>query len=491
MRIAIAFTGVSLFLLGLVAARAQGDDLAPFRPLPVSAAVDAEDDPTLEQRFDDLEKQLADQQKEIDKLSSDLENVVFPGHSQAAMRVVGRVQMSYWTFPETDPGVNLIETGDPNVSPQDQLGFRRLRFGVRGELPSNMEYRVEMEWSGGNLVEFRDAWLGWNDLPVFQKLLIGNQKRPYGLDAWNSARYNVFIERPFTIDATNADIRRFGIQSWAHTDDLVYNWQFGVFNQRNIQDEGVSISDHLQPEYAGRFASTWWYDETSSGRGYGHWAIAGTLAHPDGSAGADPDPLGSSRAQNEARFRARPEARSAQRWLDTERIHGADWYEVAGLEGVLNVGPVQLVAEYQGLWLQREAGAGDDLFFHGGYAYVSYFLTGEHMPWERTSGQLGKPVPFENFFLVDRCRGGVGGGWGAWQSALRYSYGDFSDQNILGGAGESVTLGLNWWWTDCARMQFNYIVGRIDNHRLDADNPASPIVQGDYQAMGTTVMCDF
>jgi phosphate-selective porin OprO/OprP len=483
---------VTILLFGLVVARAQGDDLAPFRPLSVSAAVHAEDDPTLEERFDDLEKQLADQQQEIDKLSSGLENVVFPGHSQAAMKVVGRVQMSYWTFPETDPGVNLIETGDPNVSPQDQIGFRRLRFGVRGELPSNMEYRVEMEWSGGNLVEFRDAWLGWNDLPVFQKLLIGNQKRPYGLDAWNSARYNVFIERPFTIDATNADIRRFGIQSWAHTDDLVYNWQFGVFNQRNIQDEGVSISDHLQPEYAGRFASTWWYDETSNGRGYGHWAIAGTLAHPDGSAGADPDPLGSSRAQNEARFRARPEARSAQRWLDTERINGADWYKMAGLEGVLNVGSVQLVAEYQGLWLQREAGAGDDLFFHGGYAYVSYFLTGEHMPWERTSGQLGKPVPFENFFLVDRCRGGgVGGGWGAWQTAVRYSYGDFSDQNILGGAGESVTLGLNWWWTDCARMQFNYIVGRIDDHRLDADNPASPIVQGDYQALGTTVMCDF
>jgi phosphate-selective porin OprO/OprP len=113
------------------------------------------------------------------------------------------------------------------------------------------------------------------------------------------------------------------------------------------------------------------------------------------------------------------------------------------------------------------------------------------MPRERASGQLGKPVPFENFLLVDRCRGGIGRGMGAWQIALRCSYGDLSDQNILGGVGESVTFGLNWFWTDCARVQFNYVVGRIEDHRLDADNPASPIVAGDYQALGTTVMVDF
>lgn len=464
----------------------------PSPPLHSPAAhVEEDDEPTLEERFDELQKDVEAQQKEIDKLASGLKKAVQPGHSEATMKVVGRVNMAYWTFPDTDEGIHLLETGDPAISPQDQLGFRRLRFGVRGELPSNMEYRIEMEWAGGNNVEFRDAWLGWNDLPVLQKLLIGNQKRPYGLDAWNSARYNVFMERPFIIDATNADIRRFGVQSWAQSDDLRYNWQYGVFNQRNIQDEGAYISDHLQPEYAGRLATTWWYDETSDGRGYGHFAVAGTVAHPDGSAGADPDPLGSDRAQNEARFRARPEGRSAQRWLDTERIHGADWYELLGLEGVLNVGPVQLVAEYQTLWLQRDPGFGPDLFFHGGYAYVSYFLTGEHMPWERATGQLGKPVPLENFFLVDRCCGGVGRGLGAWQAAVRYSYGDLSDQNILGGVGESVTFGLNWYWTAYARMQFNYILGRIEDHRLEADNPASPLVAGDYQIFGTQVMCDF
>lgn len=447
--------------------------------------------PSLEERFKELENQLEEQKEEIDGLKSDLKHVVHPGQSEASMNVVGRVHMDYWTFPHTDRGINLIETGDPDISPQDELGFRRLRFGVRGDLPSNMEYRIEMEFAGGNDVEFRDAWLGWNDLPIFQKLIVGNQKRPYGLDQWNSSRYNVFMERPFTNDGFNQDVRRLGVQSWAFSENLEYNWQYGVFNQRNIQDEGIYISDHLQPEYAGRFAHTWWYDETSDGRGYGHWAIAGTLAHPDGSAGGDPDPVGSDRAANEARFRSRPSARTISRWLDTERIDGADWYELIGVEGVLNIGPLQLVGEYQQIMLQRDPGFGDDLFFHGGYVYVAYFLTGEHMPWDRETGQLDMITPFENFFLVERCRGGVGHGWGAWQVAVRMDYGDFSDDNILGGEAQAVTLGVNWYWTPYARMQFNYLVGRIENHRLDADDPDSPIVAGDYEILGTRAMVDF
>ena len=111
------------------------------------------------------------------------------------MKVVGRVHVDYWGFPESSAAVNAIETGDPTRSPQDRLGFRRIRFGVRGNVNPNMEYRIEMEFAGANNSEFRDVWLGFHDLDVLQTVLIGNQKRPYGLDHLNSSRYNVFIER--------------------------------------------------------------------------------------------------------------------------------------------------------------------------------------------------------------------------------------------------------------------------------------------------------
>ena len=108
------------------------------------------------------------------------------------MKVVGRVHVDYWGFPQSEPGIDALEGGPDG--PQDRLNFRRMRFGVRGNLPANMEYRIEMEFAGGNNSEFRDAWLGWNDLPILQKLLIGNQKRPYGLDHLN----RIFPHRGFS-----------------------------------------------------------------------------------------------------------------------------------------------------------------------------------------------------------------------------------------------------------------------------------------------------
>ena len=412
---------------------------------------------------------------------------VMPGHSASKMKVVGRVHADAWHFPHDSPGINEIENENPGLSPQDRLGFRRMRFGVRGKLPVNMEYRIEMEFAGGNQSEFRDAWLGFNDLSVLQKVLIGNQKRPYGLDHLNSSRYNVFLERPFVIESFNQDARRLGIVSYGVSDDQAWNWRYGVYNQRLIQDEGNYISDHLQLEFAGRLANTIWYDECSGGRGYAHWAVSGTIAQPDGTGLTPP------RDTNEARFRHRPEARSVNRWIDTGVIAGADEYRMLGTEAAINVGRIQFVGEYQNLWLDRDPGFGGQVHLHGGYCYVSYFLTGEHIPWSRSSGTLGRVKPFENFFLVDRCNGGRGWGLGAWQIAARYSYVDFNDQNVFGGEGESFTFGVNWHWNPYARLQFNYIYGEIDNRDSNSDDSSEPVnlVSGDYGIIGARAMVDF
>ncbi|TWT88522.1 Phosphate-selective porin O and P [Pseudobythopirellula maris] len=466
---------------------APGDDRqTPYDSIALAAAVEpAGDFAAYDQRLAALEEKYAGLADENAALKKSLKGYAQSGHSGATMKVNGRIHADMWNFPESSAGVNGFESGDPAVTPQDRLGFRRMRFGVKGKLPYNMLYKIEMEFAGGSNPEFRDAYLGWDDMSWLHTVLIGNQKRPYGLDHLNSSRYNVFIERPFVIEAINQDARRFGVCSYGLSDDEAWNWRYGVFNQRLIQDEGNYVSDHLQGQIAGRLANTIWYDESSGGRGYAHWALAGTWADTDGNAAADNF---ADSGINEARFRHRPEARTDQRWLDTGVIAGADDYSLLALEGLVNIGPTQLVGEYQRLWLDRNAG--DELDFHGGYVYLSYFLTGEHIPWERKSGTLGRVKPFENFFLVDRCSGaGHGYGLGAWQVAVRWSYADFSDQDIQGGVGESVTLGLNWHWTPYARMQFNYIYGDIEEN---ADNaPVGAPVHGTYQIVGTRVMVDF
>src|SRR5690606_13204066 len=136
-----------------------------------------------------------------------------------------------------------------------------------------------------------------------------------------------------------------------------------------------------------------------------HLAVAGALARPDG----DANPADSN--ENLARFRTRPSARSESRWIDTGRIRGAEWYENLGLESALNIGAWHFTGEYLTAWVQRDddaSGTGPDVFFHGGYVQAAYFLTGEYMPWDRESGTLDRPLPLENFFLIDRCSGGIG-----------------------------------------------------------------------------------
>jgi phosphate-selective porin OprO/OprP len=235
-------------------------------------------------------------------------------------------------------------------------------------------------------------------------------------------------------------------------------------------------------------ANTIWYDESSDGRGYAHWAISGTWADTDQNGEGAP---GS--ADSEADFRTRAEARTRVRWLDTGEISGGQDYTLLGAEGVVNVGPLQLVGEYQNVWLNRDGGP--DLHFHGGYGYVSYMFTGEHIPWDRKSGTIGRVKPFENFFAVDTVNG-CSFGTGAWEAAVRFSYLDLSDEDIHGGRGTSVSGAINWYWTPNARLQMNYIVGRIEDSQVSGPSSsdfltAAPYNSGDYQILGFRWMIDY
>jgi phosphate-selective porin OprO/OprP len=121
----------------------------------------------------------------------------------------------------------------------------------------------------------------------------------------------------------------------------------------------------------------------------------------------------------------------------------------------------------------------DEVTFLGAYGYLSYFLTGEHIPWDRETGQLGRVKPFENFFLVRQQDGGVCSGLGAWEVCIRYSYCDLTDGDIAGGVSSEVTLGLNWYWNEWSRMQFNYVHGTIIDHE-----PVDGYTDADFDILG-------
>ena len=440
----------------------------------VASASDYED---ADERLKKLEKGFEKQGKSIDKIDSTIPGLVHSGHKKPKATFFGRIHLDYWAFPEADAGAAAIEGEDP----LDRVEFRRMRIGIKGDLNDNVFYKYEGEFAGGVASSYRDAFIGLKNLPRFNTVIIGNHKRPYGLDHLNSSRYNVFTERPFIVEAFNEDARRLGISSNGVSEDQAWNWRYGLWNQELTQTRAGWQGDHYQSEIAGRLANTAWYDESSGGRGYFHWAVSGSWGEADG---GSPD--------NVLRYRTRPEARTTSRFLNTDFINGAEQNSLLGVETVFNVGAFQMTAEYLQTFVNRDPTVGRDLNFGGGYIQAAYFLTGEHTPWVRKTGTLGRVKPYENFFSVRDGDGIRGKGLGAWQIAARYSYADLSDEDVLGGIGESFTLGLNWWWNPNARVQMNYIAGQARSRRLDAQDPATLLVDdADYQIFGIRWMVDF
>ncbi len=447
------------------------------------ATVPLADYEKLLKRVDDIEESWTAHQESLAEESASKKK-------KSSWKMSGRVHLDNWNFLESDAGTNFLETGDATDDPEDRWDFRRIRLEISGDVPNNMIFRTQIDFNNPAIAEMKDVFLGFTNLPNNQTLLIGNQKRPIGLDHLNSSRHNVFMERPLAVETFNEDARRLGICMHGHTDDFSYGWHYGAFLLENINTDGRYRGDTQEAGFYGRLTTNPWYDNVSGGRGYYHFALVGSLNNTDGDGQSDADDNA-----NEARFRTRPLARSDSRWWNTGRIAGADEYQQFGYESMLNIGSVQITSEYFGQTLQRDAVggfAGDDLFFHGGYIFASYFLTGEHIPYNRARGTIDRVKPFENFFLVDRCCGGTGSGMGALAIALRYDYLDLSDSDIQGGRGWAMTAGVNWYWTAYSKLQTNLIWGEINNAGEDqAPSAATTGVDGDFTILGMRYMIDF
>ena len=456
------------------AARQENEDFGP----PDEAEKGSEDDGN-----GSIEERLAKLEKSWQGLESDQEDEKADAAKKPSMNITGRIHLDSWWFGDTSEGIGYFENPDTGADPENRVFFRRLRIGFQGEAFETMLYKLEVDFNEPANPEIKDNYIGFDELPVFQRVLVGNQKRPLGLDHLNSSRYNIFIERPLVVEAFNEDARRIGIASYNVSDDEVYNWQYGLYLLENPAESGAVIGDSSQGSLNGRLASSPWYDEPSGGRYYFHWAISGMLARPDGD--ASPDDTN----PNLGRFRTRSEIRSDTRWLDTGSIAGAENYEILGLESIYNYGPLQIVGEYQASWVQRDditAGTGPDLSFNGGYIQVAYFLTGEHMAYDRESGTIDRIVPHENFFVVRDGAGSICHGCGAWQVAARYSYLDLTDNDVLGGVGSNTTLGLVWYMNPYASLQMNLVHGSVNEHEL-----VGGFSEGDFTAFGTRLRIDF
>jgi phosphate-selective porin OprO/OprP len=251
-------------------------------------------------------------------------------------------------------------------------------------------------------------------------------------------------------------------------------WWLGVFKD-NANTLGFGVGDG---EYAttGRVTFLPWYE--CDGARFLHLGAGASHRSLD---------------DHRVRLRSRPGVRGTPSALtpvlaDTEFI-GAEEQDLFDLEFALALGPWTLQSEYYGAFVRDAVYPNvpsgtprGTIFYHGAYAEVLYFLTGEHREYNRKIGNYDRIVPYHQFCIIKGDDGWCGG-WGGWQVGVRYSYLDLSDSGINGGILHDLTLGLSWYLNANTKFQWNYFITRR------TDVTASP--DGTVQGFGMRMHYDF
>ena len=145
-------------------------------------------------------------------------------------------------------------------------------------------------------------------------------------------------------------------------------------------------------------------------------------------------------------------------FVDTGPIAGAEQVSRMSLEASQVLGRFSWQSEILAARVKRAGFS--TVEFWGAYAYASWFLTQDTRRYDFGSGsfeqvQVGSPV--------------LQGGAGAFELGIRLSYVDLTDQDVTGGKERNLSLGLNWYLNQRARLMFNIV------KVLDLDRPGSEL----------------
>jgi phosphate-selective porin OprO/OprP len=335
--------------------------------------------------------------------------------------------------------IGFIEDDRTNAQKfKDDL--RRARLYMTGKIYKNIKFKIDREFASERR-GWRNLYLGYRFGKGFA-VKGGNVVAPFGLEDMAASNYSTFMER--SVSATLAPSFQTGVL-------LKTNGRFGSKGSRHrwtaaaawmTEPLGESSNDRHQTEHYS-VVSRLTYAPIARKRRMIHFGGAVEYRH----------------IRDDRRYRTatRPESSLMPRLLDTGALADVESVVSVGLEGAAIYGPLTFQAEYMRSFLQRSGGRADPSF-DGGYAQLSYVLTGEHRKYSRSSALIGGLKPKSR--------------WGAVEVGLRFSSLDLNDETVDGGSARDWTVGLNWYVRENMRLMFNYIAidARLGSTR-QSDSP--------------------
>jgi phosphate-selective porin OprO/OprP len=357
----------------------------------------------------------------------------------SSVKIRGRLLLdAVWQHIDRPGGV-----GGARVS---QIRGRQAFLGVEGAIGPNWFYKVEGGAVNGGAWSWDDASIEYRHDPR-NSVIVGNQKA-VGLETFTSTRTTSFLDRG-PMDAMIDGGFHLGAYYWRTGTN--YSFNAGVF--------GHTLNS---PDVAPAAGSSGYHERVSaSARAtFAPVNTATTTVH----LGA----WGRLRKRGDDTALVYTAAYNSPLRVQSPVTTGAvgDHDLTLGLEGAWVRNNLSLQGEVTNIRVARAAGEPFDL--RAGYAFVSFFPTGERRAYG-VRGEFGRTRVLNP--LSDK-------GFGALELLARYDFADFTDAagpagTPLAAAGtyRAVTLGANWYPISYVRFMANYTRGKYDNLGLanDAD----------------------
>src|SRR5262245_20272680 len=351
------------------------------------------------------------------------------------LRITGLLQVDAAYFAQD--AANIASVGDI----QDVFGFRRARLAVFGDVSEAVSYIIEMDFAEPGRPSFKDVWAELRQFPALGNLRIGYWRMPFGMDELTSVRELTFLERPLA-------------------------FAFAPFRQVGIGFQDTNESQTVQWEVAGFKFPTDFFGTGQGDRGYGMAArvTALPLYENDGEqlihVGLDYSFINP--GNGIAQFQSQPEydgpfvgtngnVPAVPFFIDTGAVT-VSHYQLFNAEVGGGVGSWYMQSELRYAVMSQTSGPTTTLPTF--YIQSGYFLTGEVRPYNKVAGVFGRVKPLHKLGED---------GWGALELAARYSYMDLNGPGFQGGRLNDLTIGVNWYLNQWARVQFNYIRAFLDD----------------------------
>ncbi len=314
---------------------------------------------------------------------------------------------------------------DKNDLGDTPIALRTAQLDVLGGFLSNWRYKFS--WSGftkggsgdGGGVALGDAYVSYTGFSP-KVITVGQQDEPFSLVSENSGLTRTFMENALPNALTPGKTLGISMSTVGKNDK--WNAKGGMFFQdlatdKDTGDQGTGFTGRLV------------YRPIIAEEKIFH--VGGSFSFRDIT------------SDDTVRFRSRPESGiTNKRLVDTRSIQGVDALNRFGVETAAVFGPYTFQGEYIRAFVDRRSSF-EDLDFHGWYASLSWFLTGESKNYDTSSGLFGTIRPHHED--------------GAIELAVRYSHIDLSSEEVRGGKQDNVTLGVNWYLTEQLRIMANFI----------------------------------